>query len=61
MGLAGHKISRVKVFNIMEESASAVENMVNSAIQEINEEKIEILDIQSTGDNLILILGDKKA
>ncbi len=45
----------------MEESASAVENMVNSAIQEINEEKIEILDIQSTGDNLILILGDKKA
>ncbi len=43
----------------MEESAEATEKMVNKAIDEINGQGIEILDIHATGDNLILILGDK--
>ncbi len=59
MSLNGRKVSGVKVVNIMEESAEATEKMVNKAIDEINGQGIEILDIQTTGDNLILILGDK--
>ena len=61
MGLEAHKISGVKVLNIAEENGEAIEKMVNSAIAEINEQKIQILEIQTTGDNLILILGEKKA
>ncbi len=49
------------MLNIMEESAEAIEKMVNGAIAEINEQKIKILDIHVTGDNLILILGDKNS
>jgi len=60
MGLESHKISGVKVINIAEENDKAVEKMVNHAIAEINKQKIKILEIQTTGDNLILILGDKK-
>ena len=60
MNLYGKKISRVRVLNIMEESAEATEKMVNLAIREINEENIKILDIQTTGDNLIFILGEKE-
>jgi len=44
----------------MEESAGAVEKMVNEAIAEIHRKNIKILDIQTTGDNLILILGEKE-
>ena len=57
MNLYGKKISRVRVLNIMEESAEATEKMVNLAIREINEENIKILDIQTTGDNVIFFLG----
>ena len=60
MGLESHKISGVKVVNIAEENDKAVEKMVNHAIAEIQKQKIKILEIQTTGDNLILILGDKE-
>ncbi|MCH8156141.1 MAG: hypothetical protein IID18_00045 [Nitrospinae bacterium] len=59
MGLESHKVSGIKVLNIMEENAEAIEAMVNKAIEEIHRQKIKILDIQATGDNLILILGEK--
>ena len=61
MSLEGEKVSGIKVLNIMEESASAVEKMVNRAIDEVNEQNIKILDIKITGDNLVLILGDKES
>jgi len=61
MSLEGEKVSGIKVLNIMEESASAVEKMVNGAIDEVNAQNIKILDIKMTGDNLILILGDKES
>lgn len=61
MGLESHRISGVKVLNIMEENAEAIEKMVNKAIADIHQQKIKILDVQTTGDNLILILGDKEA
>ena len=59
MGLEWHKISGVKVLNIAEENAKAVEKMVNNAIAEIQKQNIKILEIQTTVDNLILILGEK--
>ena len=43
----------------MEENAEAIETMANKAIDEIYRQKLKILDIQTTGDNLILITGKK--
>ena len=59
MRFEGYKISGIKVVNIMEENAEAIETMVNKAIDEIYQQKLKILDIQTTGDNLILITGKK--
>ena len=54
-------VSGIRVLDIMEESASAIEDMVNKAIREINDQQIEILNVLATGDNLILVLGGNKA
>ena len=59
MKFEGYKISGVKVINIMEENAEAIEKMVNKAIDEVYRQKLEILDVQTTGDNMILVLGEK--
>ena len=59
MALESHKISGVKVLNIAEENAQAIEKMVKNAITEIQNQNIKILEIQTTTDNLILILGEK--
>ena len=59
MKFEGYKISGIKVVNIMEENAEAIETMVNKAIDEIYRQKLKILDIQTTGDNLILVVGEK--
>ena len=61
MSLEGKRVSRIKVLNIMEENDAAVEKMANRAIDEVNAQNIKILDIKITGDNLILILGDKES
>ncbi|WP_244875025.1 hypothetical protein [Nitrospina gracilis] len=50
------KITGVKVINISEESAEAIEKMVDKAIKEVRGKGLEIVDIQTTGDNLFLIL-----
>ena len=59
MKFEGYKISGVRVVNIMEENAEAIEKMVNQAIDEVYRQKLKILDIQTTGDNMILVLGEK--
>ena len=59
MRFEGYKIYGIKVVNIMEENAEAIEKMVNKAIDEVYRQKLEILDIQTTGDNMILVLGKK--
>ncbi len=59
MKFEGYKISGVKVVNIMEENAEAIEKMVNQSIGEVYRQKLKILDIQTTGDNMILVLGEK--
>jgi len=54
----GKKITGVKAININEESAEAIEKMVAKAIQQIRGEGLEILEIQTSSDYLIMILGE---
>ena len=46
----------VKVINITLENASTIEKMVNKAIGDFNKQKIKILDLQITEDNIFLVL-----
>ncbi|OGW24916.1 MAG: hypothetical protein A3K09_04665 [Nitrospinae bacterium RIFCSPLOWO2_12_FULL_47_7] len=57
MNLSGKKILGVKVINIIEEDAKAIEKMVNDAVKKIDTDGKQILDIQITEDNIFLILG----
>ncbi len=59
MSLDGERIIGVKALNINEESSEAIEKMVKNAIQEIRGEGLEILDIQTSSDYLIMVLGKK--
>ncbi|MCH7498432.1 MAG: hypothetical protein E2O45_02855 [Nitrospina sp.] len=59
MSLDGEKITGVKVLNISEESVEALEKMVDNAIQEIRGRGLEIMDIQTSPDYLIMILRKK--
>ncbi len=60
MGYEGNKVIGVKVINILEESAETIEKMVNTVIKDIYFKDQIILDIQTTGDNIIIILARKK-
>jgi len=59
MSLDGARIIGVKALNINEESSEAIEKMVENAIQEIRSKELEILDIQTSSDYLIMVLGKK--
>ena len=60
MEMKGHIISGVKVINIVEENAATIEKMANKMIADLHIKGIKILDLQITGDNLILVLGEKE-
>ena len=60
MEMKGHIISGVKVINIVQENAARIENMPNKMITDLHQKKIKIVDLQITGDNLILVLGQKE-
>ena len=60
MEMKGHIISGVKVINIVEENAASIEKMANKMIADLHIKNIKILDLQTTGDNLILVLGKKE-
>ena len=60
MEMKGYIISGVKVINIVEENAVTIEKMTNKMIADLHIKKIKILDLQITGDNLILVLGEKE-
>ena len=47
----------VKVINITLENAPSIEKMVNKAIGDFNKQKIKIIDLQITGDNIVLVLA----
>ena len=59
MSMDGEKITGVKVLNINEESAEAIEKMVDKALQEIRGKGLEVMDIQTSSDYLIMVLGKK--
>ena len=46
----------VKVINITLENAPSIEKMVNKAISDLNKQKLKIIDLQITGDNIVLVL-----
>ena len=48
----------LKVLNITLESASTIEKMVNKAIDDIHKQKIKIIDLQITEDNVVLVLEE---
>ena len=50
MKMEGYVISGIMVVNIFEENAASIEKMTNQMIT----------DLQVTGDNLILVLGEKE-
>ena len=58
--MKGYIISGGKVINIVEENAATIEKMANKMIADLHIKKIKILDLQITGDNLILVLGEKE-
>ena len=60
MEMKGHIISGVKVINIVEENAASIEKMANKMIADLHIKNIKILELQITGDYLILVLGEKE-
>ena len=60
MEMKGYIISGVKVINIVEENAASIEKMANKMITDLHNKNIKILDLQITGDNLILVIGEKE-
>ncbi len=60
MEMEGHIIAGIKVINIVEENAAAIEKMANKMIADLHNKNIKILDLQITADNLILVLGEKE-
>ena len=61
MPLHNRKVTGVKVLDIAEEGATAIETMVNQVIKEVQQQKIPIVDIQITDTNCFIILGEKKS
>ncbi len=61
MSIHNQIVTGVKVLDIAEEGAKAIEGMVNRAIQEVQQQKIPILDIQVTDTNCFIVLGEKKS
>ena len=61
MPLHNRKVTGVRVLDIAEEGATAIETMVNKAIKEVQQQKIPIVDIQITDTNCFIILGEKKS
>ena len=60
MEMEGYIISGIKVVNIFEENAANIAKMTNQMITDLHNKRKKILDLQVTGDNLILVLGEKE-
>ena len=58
--MEGYVISGIKVVNIFEETAANIEKITNQMITDLHTKEKKILDLQVTGDNLILVLGEKE-
>ncbi len=61
MSLHNQTVTGIRVLDIAEEGATAIEVMVNGVIKEVSQQKIPIIDIQVTDTNCFIILGKKKS
>ncbi|MZG30312.1 MAG: hypothetical protein F3741_05790 [Nitrospinae bacterium] len=59
MSLNKQKVTGIRVLDIAEEGATAIETMVNKVIQELNQQETPIVDIQVTDTNCFLFIGEK--
>ncbi|QPJ65927.1 MAG: hypothetical protein G3M78_11195 [Candidatus Nitrohelix vancouverensis] len=60
MNLISSYITGIKVLDTAEESAQAIETMVNKAIAEARSNGFDILDLQMSDNNIVLVLGKNK-
>jgi hypothetical protein len=60
MGNLDQKITGVRVLDIAEEGAKAIETMVNDMVEEINQQDTPIIDVRVTDNHCFLLLGEKK-
>ena len=61
MSLYNQKVTVIRVLDIAEEGALAIETMVNQVIKDVQGQDVPIVDIQVTDTNCFLILGEKKS
>jgi hypothetical protein len=61
MSINNQKVGGVRVLDIAEEGALAIEKMVNNVIGEVKRQNIPIIDIQVTDTNCFIIIGEKKS
>lgn len=54
------KVTGIRVLDIAEEGAKAIETMCNKVIQEINLQETPIIDVRVTDNHCFLLLGDKE-
>lgn len=54
------KVTGIRVLDISEEGAKAIEAMFNKVVEEINQQDTPIIDVRVTDNHCFLLLGDKK-
>jgi hypothetical protein len=53
------KITGVRVLDIAEEGAKAIEAMFNKMVEEIDQQDFPIIDVRVTDNHCFLLLGEK--
>ncbi len=61
MGNLDQRVTTVRVLDIAEEGAKAIEIMFNSMVKEIDQEETPIIDIRVTDNHCFILLGEKKS
>ena len=54
------KVTGIRVLDISEEGAKAIEAMFNKVVEEINQQDTPIIDVRVTDNHCFLLLGEKK-
>ncbi|MFT4578794.1 MAG: hypothetical protein ACI8PD_001225 [Nitrospinales bacterium] len=53
-------VTGIRVLDISEEGAKAIEAMFNKVVEEINQQDTPIIDVRITDNHCFLLLGGKK-